>query len=313
MSKKIANVGRTSVFGLLAAALLSGVFYVSTSKVSANHPVLVEGNCDSPVPGTTLVSPGTCGDYDGDGRIGTAEDTDGADRIFGTINAALGPGTGAAAGTGANFNGSIMILGDGRFAESIYIGENFGTGGSAAPGNVTLEAAPGVSADIDAVLQGDPAGGNGLRQSQPGITVSYLTNASNRVVTLRNLTVRNFDTGIWANNASRVFIDNCRVENNLNFGIRVSNTSRATVINSKVSATGFRLPVTVAATNAWGIGLEQSGQARIADTTVTHNLGGGIINNTGNAANAVLYKVGTYFNGTDTLAVTINENPNFAK
>ena len=34
-----------------------------------------------------------CGDFDGDGRIGTAEDTDGGDRIFGTINAALGPFT----------------------------------------------------------------------------------------------------------------------------------------------------------------------------------------------------------------------------
>lgn len=48
----------------------------------ANHPVLVDGNCDSPVPGTTLVTQNSCGDFDGDTRIGSAEDTDGADRIW---------------------------------------------------------------------------------------------------------------------------------------------------------------------------------------------------------------------------------------
>ncbi|HJU53033.1 MAG TPA: hypothetical protein VJ715_00615, partial [Pyrinomonadaceae bacterium] len=70
---------------LLGALLLNGTVSWEGTKVEANHPVLVEGNCDSPVPGTTLVAPGTCGDFDGDGRIGTAEDTDGADRIFGTL------------------------------------------------------------------------------------------------------------------------------------------------------------------------------------------------------------------------------------
>ena len=70
--------------------------YISTALLSAptllaGHSVLVEGNSDSPIPSTTPVENGTSGDYDGDGRVGTAEDTDGADRIFGTINAALGP------------------------------------------------------------------------------------------------------------------------------------------------------------------------------------------------------------------------------
>src|SRR6185295_14041578 len=238
---------RLFAFSLLCAALFAGTVYVAGVNVSANHPVLVEGNCDSPVPGTTLVAPGTCGDFDGDGRIGTAEDTDGADRIFGTINAAIGPGTGAAAGTGANHNGTVTIVTSGRFAESIYIGQAFtGPGGVGIPdpGNVTLEAAPGVDADINAVLQGDPSGMNGSRQAQPGIAISYLTNAANRVVTLRNLSVRNFDVGIWANNASRVVIENCRVENNLNVGIRVSNTARAVISKSAVSATGFRIPAT---------------------------------------------------------------------
>src|SRR3954462_5867265 len=154
--------GRTSVVALAITALgLVGGVTLSSRSVSANHPVLVEGNCDSPVPGTTLVSPGTCGDFDGDGRIGTAEDTDGADRIFGTLRAAWGPGTGAAAGTGANHNGSILIVTSGRFAEQLIIGNSgFIVGeGAANPGNVTIEAAPGVEADIDAVLQGDPSRG----------------------------------------------------------------------------------------------------------------------------------------------------------
>src|SRR5687768_15454871 len=155
LRKKSATSGRILVFCLTAAALLGGMAYVSSVNVAANHPVFVEGNCDSPVPGTTLVAPGTCGDFDGDGRIGTAEDTDGADRIFGTIgtlSGALGPGTGAAAGTGANFNGTITIVASGRFAELIFIGQSgfFPGKGSATPGNVIIQAAPGVNAEIDA-------------------------------------------------------------------------------------------------------------------------------------------------------------------
>jgi parallel beta-helix repeat protein len=307
---------RLFCFALLGGALFWGTGYVSNVNVSANHPVLVEGNCDSPVPGTTLVSPGTCGDFDGDGRIGTAEDTDGADRIFGTINAAIGPGTGAAAGTGANHNGTITIVTSGRFAEALYIGQSFtgpGGVGIASPGNVTLEAAPGVNADINAVLQGDPAGGNTARQSQPGIAISYLTNADSRVVTLRNLVVRNFDVGIWANNASKVIIENCRVENNLNAGIRVSNTARAVISKSTVTATGFRIPATGTLTVGNGIWVEQSAQARIADSTSSHNFLYGIANSTGNPANVVLFKTGSYFNGTgDLFNVSIAPNPNSA-
>src|ERR1044071_9765419 len=125
------RIARLGIFGLLAATLLVGTTFLSSTKVEANHPVLVEGNCDSPVPGTTIVEKGTCGDFDGDGRIGTAEDTDGADRIFGTLTAALGPGTGAAAGTGANSNGRIVIVESGRFAESLTI--------NVSSGNVQIE------------------------------------------------------------------------------------------------------------------------------------------------------------------------------
>ena len=85
------------------------------NTVEANHPVFVEGNCLNPPAGNpALVPAGTCGDYDGDGLIGTAEDTDG-DRVFGTITAALG------AGTGANQNGRVVIVTSGTFAEVVNI------------------------------------------------------------------------------------------------------------------------------------------------------------------------------------------------
>lgn len=291
---------RIGAFFLLCATLLAGTTLLNNTKVEANHPVLVEGNCDSPVPGTTLVTPGTCGDYDGDGRIGTAEDTDGADRIFGTINAAMGPGTGAAAGTGANHNGLVLIVRSGRFVEPIYIGvtqQGPGSPGVANPGNVTLEAAPGVSADIDAVLQGDPTGGNTARQGQTGIAISYSANGAARQVTLRNLSVRNFTIGIGVSQNARVNIENCRLENNLNYGISLSNATRAVIKDSSVFSTGFRIgaPVLNPVPGA-GILINQTAQARIVNTTVAQNAALGIFNNTGVASNVVLYKVSSFFN-----------------
>ncbi len=50
--------GRVALLLLLLGALfLSGTVFWEGTRVQANHPVLVEGNCDSPVPGTTLVAP----------------------------------------------------------------------------------------------------------------------------------------------------------------------------------------------------------------------------------------------------------------
>ncbi|MBA2427390.1 MAG: hypothetical protein H0V60_09975 [Actinobacteria bacterium] len=96
-------------------------------SASANHAVLVEGEQD----------------YDGDGLIGQAEDNDNAtDRIFGTITAALG-----AANGGAGQTGRVTIVTSGRFFESVTIAPT--------TGNVTLEAAPGVEANVEAVAVGD--------------------------------------------------------------------------------------------------------------------------------------------------------------
>ena len=298
---------RLTAIALLGLALVTAVGLLGSVGVSANHPVLVEGNCDSPVPGTTLVAPGTCGDFDGDGRIGTAEDTDGADRIFGTITAALGPGTGAAAGTGANHNGKIIIVASGRYAETLYIGQNLlgpGAPGIADPGNVTIEAAPGVEATIDAVLQGDPAGGNNTRQGSTGILVVYT--APNRVVTLRNLEVRNFNIGIEGARDTKLHIDNCRVENNLNYGILGTDNTRIVISNTSVDGTGFRIgtsPFTVANPGN-GIHAANSSSLRIYNTTVANSAGSGIANNTGNAANVVLYQVNSYFNNGNLFGAT---------
>jgi hypothetical protein len=240
----------------------------------------VEGNCDSPVPGTTIVGPpgGVCGDFDGDGRIGTAEDTDGADRIFGTINAALGPGTGAAAGTGANQNGVVTIVKSGRFAENVFIGRS-ATFVQAVPGNVTLQAAPGVEATIDAVLQGDPAGGNNARQATTGIVVELVSSvAGDRRVILRNLTIRNFAEGIRVTNGAHVSMTNVRVENNLNYGIRVRENGTEVVIDqSQVTANGFRIG-TASPTPSPGHGIvfDLGASGEVSRTEVSGNFGVGI-------------------------------------
>ncbi len=183
----------------------------------ANHPVLVEGNCNVPPAGSSsVITPGTCGDYDGDGKIGTAEDFDG-DQVFGTINAANSL-------TVVNNNGTITIVTSGTFPEQIIL-----------TGNVTLQAAPGVTANIDAVLQGDP--GSTARQGQSGILVNA---RANRYVVIRNITIRNWATGIQVVGGSHVTIENCILEHNVNYGIVVKDSARVKVDQSEVIATGFR-------------------------------------------------------------------------
>lgn len=187
-------------------ALIFVVFSMPAESL-ANHPVLVEGELD----------------FDGDGLLGTDEDNDG-DRIFGTLSVALAADLGA-----INNNGKITIVTTGRFPESLII-----TGSN---GNVTLEAAPGVEANIDAVLAGTP--GNVDRQNLPGITIDA---AANRSIILRNLTIRNWRVGIIAQGNSRVTIDNCRVEHNLDYGIRAMGSGvRTSINNSQIIGTGYRV------------------------------------------------------------------------
>ena len=311
---------------LLAAALLFGAFICGGASVYANHPVLVEGNCDSPSPGTTVVERGTCGDYDGDGRIGTAEDTDGADRIFGTLQGALGPGTGAAAGTGANQNGTIIIVRSGRFTEPpqpfsppsmLFIGV---TGVTPSIGNVTIEAAPGVVANIDAVLQGDPAGGNNTRQAGTAIYINRDASFSNTVVTLRNLTFRNWDQAVDVAGFGNELIDNCRFEHNLNTGLSADGSSNVAVTRSQFDSQGRRIGT--APNNTPGldrghgilVNVNSNGVTlKVYDTTFTNNTGAGIRNTVGTANRVTLFKVASYFNGTDISgAFTIAPDHNYS-
>lgn len=286
------NIGQHLTNSLRFAFAAALVFAAASwTSVSAQNPgtALVEGNCDSPVFGTTLVSPGTCGDFDGDGRIGTAEDTDGADFIYGTIQGAL---------EAIDHNGKVVIVKSGRFHENVYIGQQQGLEnpfGAITPGNVTLEAAPGVEASIDAFAQGDSAANNNTRASSAGVAVNYTTNGSTRVVTIRNLEVRNFLNGITADNNTRIHIDNVRVENNLNTGIRISNNARAVISRAHVTGTGFRVSTApVVPFSGIGIFINQNAQARITDTIISHSAGFGL--QTAATANTAAARVNSHFN-----------------
>ena len=246
----------------LSLLTVSLVTFASLVTAWANHPVLVEGNCSNPPAGNpAAVAVGTCGDFDGDGRIGTAEDSDG-DRVFGTLNAAN-----AAGATPANNNGTITIVTSGTFAETVTLA-----------GNVTLQAAPGVEANIDAVLQGDP--GSGARQSAPGIIVNA---PANRYVIIRNITSRNWRSGIQVNGNSRVSIENCRLEHNTNYGVEVNDSACVKVDKSEVIATGFRLnpatgdfPTTSQPNPGIGISFEDNSSGAVFRTEVAGSFAAGI-------------------------------------
>ncbi|HWG55651.1 MAG TPA: right-handed parallel beta-helix repeat-containing protein [Gaiellaceae bacterium] len=246
----------------LALTVAVGTALVSAPAALANHPVLVEGNCNnaadpmfSPVP-----APGTCGDYDGDGRIGSAEDGDG-DRVFGTIN-------GGNSSAGAANNGTITVVTSGLFAETVTL-----------TGNVTLEAAPGVEANVDAVRQGDPR--STARQAAPGIIVDA---PPNRQVIIRNIQSRNWTTGFEIRGGSRVALEGVRAEHNINYGIEVNGAASVSISNSEIHSTGRRVnPMSgdfpsMANQPAPGTGIEFDGRSIgvVFSTRVTGSTGIGI-------------------------------------
>jgi hypothetical protein len=223
----------------LGLALVLGI----TSTLSANHPVLVEGERD----------------FDGDQLIGTAEDTDG-DAVFGTLNGAMGAATGA-----ANHNARVVVVTTGRFQESVTI--------TGANGNVTLEAQPGIEANIDAVKFGSPA--NAGAQTVPGIIVDA---PGNRRITLRNLVIRNWTDGVQVRNASHLFVDDCRIENNINHGIVFMGSSRGFVNDTEVTATGFRVSPVATGTPNPGVGIRflDASSGKIANSEVSGSAAAGI-------------------------------------
>ena len=202
---------------------------------------------------------GTCGDYDGDQNIGPAEDGDG-DRVFGTISGANSP-------DGIDNNGTITVVTSGLFPETVKL-----------TGNVTLEGAPGVNANIDAVRQGDPI--SGPNQGKPGIVIDA---PSNRYVIVRNVQSRNWTKGIEVNNRSRAALENVRVEHNVNYGIHVKDRSRVAISNSEVRASGFRLnpdtgdfPTSSNPRPGDGIEYQNRTSGTICQTSVTGNFRAGI-------------------------------------
>ncbi len=268
---------RLSVRALSLAAL--GAALLVPASASANHPVMGEGNC---MGAQTAAAPGTCGDRDGDGRLGRAEDLDN-DRVFGTISGALGEvdlGSPEANMLPTNQNGRVQIISDGQFPESIMVGR---TARNPNPGNVTIEASPGVEAAIDAVVQG--VDGGAARQEQTGVLVNA---PANRRVTLRNLTIRNWAEGVRVTGSSRVTMDEVRLESNLDYGLRVLSTSRAAVRDSLVTATGFRVAPMTRTEARPGDGIRVQGRSALSlfDTTISGSKAAGVRNSTSNAARA---------------------------
>jgi hypothetical protein len=239
-----------------------GALLLMPGSALSNHPVLVEGNCNNPggvQPVTAAPAAGTCGDYDGDSRIGGAEDQDG-DRVFRTLNAANGP-------LGTNNNGTITIVTSGLFPETLRL-----------QGNVTLEAAPGVEANLDAVRQGDP--GSTARQGEPGIVVNA---PRNRHVVIRNIQSRNWTSGIRVEGVSRVSLIRVRAEHNVNYGIEVTGLARAAITGSEISGTGFRLnpmagdfPLANRPDPGRGIEFDDRSSGTVVNTTVAGSFGSGI-------------------------------------
>ncbi|MEW6732867.1 MAG: right-handed parallel beta-helix repeat-containing protein [Acidobacteriota bacterium] len=269
--KQFQTISKKDAFGrlvfsiLIILTIMIGTNFLFPFSSSANHPVLVEGDTD----------------FDGDGLLGIAENTDNStDRIFGTITAALDMPNG-----GANQNGRVTIVTSGRFPELVVI--------TGANGNVSLEGAPGVDANIDAVLAG--ATGNPERQAQPGIVVNA---PSTRVITIRNIMSRNWTDGIQVTGSSRVIIDNCRLEQNVNFGIRVMGTARVAISNCQVNGSGFRVAPGVDGTPSPGIGIRFEGQSSgtVAFSTVNGSVAAGISNTTGNSRAVGILNVNVFDN-----------------
>jgi hypothetical protein len=161
-------------------------------------------------------------------------------------------------------------------------------------GTVVVQAAPGVEATLDAILQGDPAGGNATRETQVGVVVN--TGANSRVI-LRNLRIRNFVEGIRALGNSNVTVENCRLENNHSYGIRMLGNSRLAAIGTSVIGTGFRVSgsggtcpsPSCTPFPAHAISFEDSTAGTVVQSHISGNFGSSLVNTSSLGTNAVRY------------------------
>lgn len=280
------------IYSSIASATLTFVLF--PIMAFANHPVFVEGNngADGAV-GTTVTPPGTSGDWDGDGRVGTAEDTDNStDRIFGTLTAAL-LGTNG----GANANGHVIIVSSGRFNEALRI-PNAAAGQANINGVTIIEAAPGVEAVIDAVVAGDGAG-NATRQAAPGIVVD--TPSTDRIIILRNLVIRNFTVGLEVRNNARVIVENCRFDSNTDAHVHVFDNASLSINDSALRAAGMRFnPAQAAANPGDGVVFHDFSNGAISGSSIVGNTATGVRNagkGSVRVANSTVFNNGDDFDG----------------
>lgn len=243
-------------------ALALAVLVLANAPAALAQPgrtVFVEGNCnDGAIAGSGRSQP-NCGDYDNDGRIGAAEDTDG-DNVYGTINGAL---TGLGGG-----NGRVLIVKSGTYSEQIAV--------SLTNGHVQIEAAEGVEANIDAVRPGDPTA---TTTNEQGIGL-LLSGAPGTSITLRNLTIRYWLIGMRVSGSVRMVVQKCRFDKNLNYGIHMTTLSRITMNDSQVTHTGRRLG-TVNPTPSPGNGIQFDDQSGgfLNDSVVADSVGIGVYQN----------------------------------
>jgi hypothetical protein len=228
----------------------------------ANHPVLVEGESD----------------FDGDGRVGQAENNDGpaGDPLgltFGTIAGCLGALNG-----GIGQNGACQIVTSGNFLEVVSI-----------TNQVTIEAAPGVVANIEAfAAPADPrlqefptaAADPFALQAAPGIIIN---SPDDRYVILRNLVVTNWTDGIRIMGSSHVLLENVRVEHNISNGINVLDQAKVAIRNSQITSTGYRLnprtgnfPTANPPTPGIGVNFQGSSRGEILNSVIAGNFDEGL-------------------------------------
>jgi hypothetical protein len=127
--------------------------------------------------------------------------------------------------------------------------------------------------------------------------------------------IRNFANGITTHSDSRVVIDNCRLEGNLNYGIRAIGNSRVVISNTHIDGTGRRTGIGSSVANPGTAVLVQDlARAVIEFSTISHSVASGIDNTTGNIGSVVLFKVGTYFNNPNinNNGATVAPDPNFS-
>jgi hypothetical protein len=113
---------------------------------------------------------------------------------------------------------------------------------------------------------------------------------------------RNWTTGIDVRGTSRVLIDRCRVENNINWGIRVRDTAKVKINETQAAATGFRVsggldfPRVNDPTPDVGIEFENQSSGLICNSCVTASFRGGIRNSTGQKSSVELQNVCAFDN-----------------